>query len=259
MSEHCLKFEEHENGVAVLTLNRPERLNALNGPLLDELHAAVSKIDSDPGIQVYIITGAARPDGRPCFSAGADARAFEEGEGAGEAQGFDLTNAIDDALTPSIAVIDGVCTTGAVEVALACDFRLVAPNAQISDWHLKKLGMGTGGWGASTRWARLVGATNAKEIILTGKIIDGDEALRIGFASAVHPSEQLMDEALSFAASIAEMNPRGVRATLAHLDRIEDMSRDQALRWAELVGDWLGAKGSHEGLAESILSKPNND
>ena len=259
MSEHCLKFEALENGVAVLTLNRPERLNALNGPLLYELHAAVSKIDSDPGIHVYIITGAARPDGRPCFSAGADARAFEEGEGAGEAQGFDLTNAIDDALTPSIAVIDGVCTTGAVEVALACDFRLVAPSAQISDWHLKKLGMGTGGWGASTRWARLVGATNAKEIILTGKIIDGDEALRIGFASAVHPSEQLMDEALSFAASIAEMNPRGVRATLAHLDRIEDMSRDQALRWAELVGDWLGAKGSHEGLAESILSKPNND
>ena len=259
MSEQCLRFETHENGVAVLTLNRPERLNAINGPLLNELRAAVSKIDSDPGIRVYIITGAARLDGRPCFSAGADARAFEEGEGADEAQGYELTNAIDDALTPSIAVIDGVCTTGAAELALACDFRLVAPGAQISDWHLKKLGIGTGGWGASTRWARLVGTTNAKEIILTGKTFDGDEALRIGFASAVYPSKQLMGEALSFAASIAEMNPRGVRATLAHLDRIEDMSRDQALRWAQLVGDWLGAKASGDAFVESILPKPNKD
>jgi len=256
MSEQHLKFEAHDNGVAVLTLNRPERLNAINGPLLEELRAAVSKIDADPSIHVYIITGAARKDGRPCFSAGADARAFEEGEGPEEAKGFALTNAIDDSLTPSIAVVDGVCTTGAAELALACDFRLVARSAQISDWHLKKIGIGTGGWGASTRWARLVGTTKAKEIILTGKVFDGDEAVRIGFASAVHPSERLMEEALAFAANITEMNPKGVRATLAHLNRIEDMSRDQALNWATLVGQWLGAAPNTDEFEDAILSKP---
>ena len=157
-------------------------------------------------------------------------------------------------LTPSIAVIDGVCTTGAAELDMACDFRLVAPGARISDWHLKKLGTGLGAWGGSTRWARLVGTQNAKEIILTGKTLSGDEAHRMGFASAVHPSETLFDEAIAFATKIAEMDPRGVRLTLAHLDRSSDMSRDQALRWAQLAGDWLGVKTDPDELESRILS-----
>ena len=255
MSDRTLRVEQHENGVAVVTLDRPERLNALNGPLLDALRAEVARMDADPEVRAFLLTGAARPDGRPCFSAGVDGKAFAEDQGVGETQGFELTNAIDDALTPSIAVIDGVCTTGAAELALACDFRLVAPGAQISDWHLKKLGTGLGAWGGSTRWARLVGTTHAKEIILTGKVVGGEEAVRIGFASALHPSETLHAEALAFAGRIAEMDPRGVRLTLAHLDRIEDMSRDQALRWAQLAADWLDVKSSAESVVAAVLDK----
>ena len=255
MEFEFIRFDRPAAGVARVTLDRPKRLNALHGPLMQELVSAVRIIEEDPEIRAWILTGAPRPDGRPNFGAGVDLRAFSEGTGVDNFTGLHLTNDIDDLLVPSIAVIDGVCTTGAVELALACDFRLVAPGAQISDWHLKNLGTGLGGWGASTRWSRLVGVQRTKEIILTGKVVDGDEAYRIGFATAVHPSETLMDEALEMASTIVGMSPDGVGLTLAHLDRNMDMTRDEALRWAQLAPKWLGVKTGVAGKDEQILGK----
>ncbi|MFK7895698.1 MAG: enoyl-CoA hydratase/isomerase family protein [Myxococcota bacterium] len=248
-----LALEKREGGIAVLTLNRPERLNALSGPLLDALIAQISALDADPTVRVILLAGAPRPDGRPCFSAGVDVQAFADGEGVTNEQGCGLTDQLDDLLTPSIAVIDGICTTGGAELALACDFRLVAKSAQISDWHLKKLGIGIGSWGAPVRWAREVGVTRAKEIMLTGRVIDGEEAERIGFATAVHESADLMPAALDMASIIAEMDPDGVRLLLANLDRIADMSRDQGLRWAQLSADWLGVSVKEEQLKGKVL------
>ena len=141
-----------------------------------------------------------------------------------------LCNLIDDLLKPSIAVIDGVCTTGATELALACDLRIVAYSAQISDWHLARLGSGLGGWGASTRLSRLVGVAQAKDIILTGKVMDGREAHRVLFAQRVVPSEQLWGEAMTMAHAISEMSPDGVRMTMNHLSRVEDLSKEESLR-----------------------------
>ena len=253
MTYEFIRYEVPEAHVAVVTLDRPERLNALNGPLLDELAHAVACVAADDGIRVFPLTGAPRPDGRPCFSAGVDLKSFAEGRGVGEEQGLRLTNAIDDLLVPSIAVVDGVCTTGAAELALACDLRVVGDSAQISDWHLKNLGTGLGAWGASTRWARLVGATRAKEIILTGRVLDGAAAERIGFAMAVHPSEQLREKALATARVVAGMDPAGVRLTLAHLDRVDDMSRDESLRYAKLAPRWLGVSIQMAGANAAIL------
>lgn len=250
-----IRLEKRSDGIAIITLDRPARLNALSGPLLDAVAAAVEDINSDPSVRVFLIRGAPRPDGRPCFSAGVDVQAFADGLGVNEEQGFALTNRIDDLLKPSIAVIDGICTTGGGEIALACDFRIVSRTAQISDWHLAKLGTGLGSWGASTRWARECGVTNAKQMLLTGRVIDGDEAFRIGFASAVHESADLEDAALSMAGQIAGMNPEGVRLVLAHLDRIDDMSRDQALNWARLSADWLGVSVGEAELKGKILGK----
>lgn len=255
MSDAAIQYERREDGLAFLTLNRPERLNALSGPMLDEIDRVVRDADKDDAVRVILVRGAARSDGRPCFSAGVDVRAFEEGQGVGEAQGRDLMNRIDDLLTPSIAVIDGVCSTGAVELALACDFRLVAESAQISDWHLKKLGVGVGSWGSSTRWAREVGVTRAKEILLTGRVLGGEEAFRIGFASAVHTSDTLDEAAIEMAQTIAAMNPKGVRGLLAHIDRVPDMSRDQALRWAELSSDWLDVGVSEAEIRGRVLGE----
>ena len=250
--EH-ITWSTPEDGIAVVTLSRPERLNTLTNPLFDELEAALDRIERDDDIRVWVLTGAPRPDGRPCFSAGVDVRAFAEGNGVSEGQGFRITNRIDDMLKPSVAVIDGVCSTGGAELALSCDLRIVGEAAEISDWHLKKLGTGLGAWGASTRWARLLGVQRAKEIILTGKVVTGAEAYRIGFASELHPSESLWKGALETLRAIAGMNPAGLKLTLAHLDRIQDMSRDQALRWAELAPDWLGVRVAPSELEGKVL------
>ncbi len=254
MSYHHLRYESVAPHVVSLTLARPERLNALNGPLLDELADAVERIEADPDVRVYLLRGAPRPDGRPCFSAGVDLRAFAEGQGVGDVQGRQLTDRIDDLTKPSIAVIDGVCTTGAAELALACDLRVVADTAQISDWHLKHLGTGLGAWGASTRWVRLVGAAHAKRVLLTGQVLDGAEAHRIGFANEVCASEALDATALAMAETIAGMAPEGVALTLSHLDRVEEMTREQSLRFAELAPRWRGVRVEIEGK-DAVLAR----
>jgi len=255
MRYEFIRFEEPQEHVALVALHRPERLNALHGPLLDELADAVDRIERSAGIRAWILTGSPRPDGRPCFAAGVDLRCFAEGKGPTIEQGLRLTRRIDELLVPSIAAIDGVCTTGAAELVLACDFRLVGAAARISDWHLKHLGTGLGAWGASTRWARLVGATRAKELILTGRELDADEAVRWGFASAAHPSERLREAALEMAGRVAGMKPEGVRLTLAHLDGAADLPRDLSIRRAALLPGWLGVEIGVEGKDREVLGE----
>jgi enoyl-CoA hydratase/carnithine racemase len=255
MRYEFIRFEEPAPHVALVSLHRPERLNALHGPLLDELAHAVERIEREPAIRVWILTGSPRSDGRPCFAAGVDLRSFAEGRGVTLEQGLRLTNRIDDLPVPSIAAIDGVCTTGAAELVLACDFRLVGAAARISDWHLRNLGTGLGAWGGSTRWARLVGTTRAKELILTGRELDADEAVRWGFASAAHPSERLREGALAMAGRIAAMKPEGVRLTLAHLDRAADLDRDLSIRRAALLPGWLGVEIGVEGKDREVLDR----
>ena len=253
MRYEFIRFEMTQAHVALVTLQRPERLNALHGPLLDELGDAVDRIERDAGIRAWILTGAPRPDGRPCFAAGVDLRCFAEGKGPTIEQGLRLTQRIDDLLVPSIAAIDGVCTTGAAELVLACDFRVVGAAARISDWHLRNLGTGLGAWGGSTRWARLVGTTRAKELILTGRELDAEEAVRWGFASSAHPSERLLEGTLAMAGRIAAMKPEGVRLTLAHLDRAADPGRDLSIRRAALLPGWLGVDVAVEGKDREVL------
>ena len=161
----------------VLRLNRPERLNALDSRSIEQLTAAVRQARRDDSIRCLIVTGAPRPDGRPCFSAGDDLKEAAAGALPPGNPGAVLCDLLDDLLTPSIAVVDGVCTTGAIELALACDLRIVAETAQISDWHLKRLGSGLGGWGARTRLSRLVGVAQAECAQLRAAVLEFREAL----------------------------------------------------------------------------------
>lgn len=244
---------EQVGHVLVLRINRPHAMNALNGAVLHELTRAVKRANKDDSVHCFVLTGAPRADGRPCFSAGDDLKEAAAGQHPTGNPGNKLCNAIDDSLKPSIAVIDGVCTTGALELTLACDLRVVAETAQISDWHLARLGSGLGGWGASTRLSRLVGVAQAKDIILTGKVIDGREAHRIGFAQRVVPSAQLWDEAMNMANAIAGMNPHGVRMTMAHLSRVEDLSKDESLAFAKQVREWFVDDGTFAERAQHVL------
>jgi enoyl-CoA hydratase len=245
---------EDDGPVRVLRINRPERLNAINAQVLDDLTSAVKEIRRDRSVRCFILTGAPRTDGRACFSAGDDLKEAAAGEAPPGNPGLRLTNLIDDLLTPSVAVVDGVCTTGALELAMACDLRVVSESAEISDWHLARLGSGLGGWGASTRLARLVGVAQAKDLILTGKTIDGREALRIGLAQRAYPSHLLWAEALKMARDIADMRPEGVRMTMAHLSRVQDLSKDEALSFASQVRQWFDSAGTFEDAAKAVLN-----
>ncbi|MGH7338692.1 MAG: enoyl-CoA hydratase/isomerase family protein, partial [Myxococcota bacterium] len=131
MSFETIEFTRRDDGIAVVRLNRPQRLNAINGRVLEDLDAAVRAVDADPGIRVFLLCGAPRPDGRPCFSAGFDLKSPAEGARLDPYLGARLTDRIDDLLKPSIAVVDGVCSTGGAELALACDFRLAAKRAKL--------------------------------------------------------------------------------------------------------------------------------
>ncbi len=258
MSEHVLDVER-EGPIAILRLNRPDRMNALNGALLAELIQAVRAIKRDDDIHVFLVTGAPRSDGRPCFSAGDDLKEAEAGEAPPGNPGFRLTNLIDDCWKPSIAVVDGVCTTGALEIAMACHLRVVGERAQISDWHLKRLGAGIGGWGASTRLPRLVGLAKAREIILTGMVVDGHEAVRLGLANRVVPSERLLEEAMSMARAIAEMSPSGVRTTQAHLSRTLDLSKEESLGFAKQVREIMQRGVRFQDVASGALAARERD
>ncbi|MBI4307177.1 MAG: enoyl-CoA hydratase/isomerase family protein, partial [Chloroflexi bacterium] len=146
----------------------------------------------------------------------------------------------EDMLKPSIAAIDGVCTGGGIELAMACDLRVVAETAEVSDLHLKNLGVGLGGWGASTRLPRIVGLGKAKEMILTALVLNGRDAVQAGFAQRVFPPGKVVEGALEMARKIAAMRPHGVKITLAHLDRAVNMPFYEGLRYADTVRRLLG-------------------
>ena len=250
MPYETIKYETVEEHVVLLTLNRPEKLNALNRVLFEELDDAVQKIERDQDVLVYMVTGAPRTDGRPMFTAGAD---LKPPAGMGPTPHWlanDVINQIDTMRTPSIAVIDGFCTTGGMELILACDLRIASSTAQFCDWHLKNTGAGIGGWGAATRLSRTVGLSKAKELLLTGMIIDGEEARRIGLVNRTFSSEKLMDGALEVARSIAGMRPDGIRLTMGFLEMQMDMDLHQALRWAEVAPSYMGIKRRFDDMTE---------
>jgi enoyl-CoA hydratase/carnithine racemase len=255
MGYETIRYEKPSDGIALLTLNRPQRLNAINRVVLQELDAALDEIEKDDAVRAFVLTGAPRADGRPCFSAGFDLKSIGEGIPPERGLGQRVTDRLDDFLKPSIAAIDGVCSTGGGELAMAADLRLVGAQLELSDWHLKNLGTGVGEWGAATRWARLAGSQKAKEVLLTGRVLGAAEAVSCGWAIAQHPSERLLDTALAMARTIAGMNPKGVRMTLLHLDRTEDMTRDQSLRWSLELPKLVGVRTAIEEKVDSVLGK----
>lgn len=250
MAYETIKYEAIEEHIVLITLNRPQRLNALNITLFEELSDAVDRIDRDDDVRVFMITGAPRADGRPCFSAGADMRSAEERGPTPHWLANGVIDHIDDMHKPSIAVIDGICTTGGGELVWACDMRVAAETAQISDWHLKTTGAGIGGWGAATRLTRLIGVDKAKEMLLTGMVVDGVEAKAMGLVNRVYPSDKLMDGALEMARAISGMRPDGVKLTLAFLEQQEQMDKHQALHWAQRIPRVMGLSRSSDKFKE---------
>lgn len=199
---------EVDSAVAVLTINCPKALNALNSAVLDELNAALDAIDLNE-IRALIITGA----GEKSFVAGADIGEMStltkaEGEAFGK-KGNDVFRKIETLPIPVIAAVNGFALGGGCEISLACDIRICSENAVFGQ---PEVGLGiTPGFGGTQRLARTVGVGMAKQMIYTARNIKAPEALRIGLVNAVYPIEELMVAAKKMASMIASNAPIAVR------------------------------------------------
>ncbi len=218
--------------VLVATLNRTDALNAISAQVLADLDAVLTDAESDAGIGALVLTGA----GGKAFAAGADISEFR-GATAVEARaiaarGQTLTRRLERSRLPVIAAINGYALGGGCEIALACDIRLAAESARLGQPEVT-LGI-VPGWGGSQRLPAIVGAGVAREMILTGRHVGAQEALRIGLVNALHPSERLLEEAIELGNRIAALPPLAVAwakeltvaATAGDLDARLERERD---------------------------------
>ena len=236
-----------EGAVGVITINRPEALNALNPQVLAELKAAFEAVDQNT-VRCVILTGA----GEKSFVAGADIGAMStmtkaEGEAFGKL-GNDIFLMIESFPLPVIAAVNGFALGGGCEMAMSCDIRICSDNAMFGQ---PEVGLGiTPGFGGTQRLARLVGMGMAKQLLYTARNIDANEALRIGLVNAVYPQAELMDAAKKMAATIAKNAPIAVRACKKAVNEGMQVSIDQAVVIEEkLFGDCFETHDQVEGMA----------
>jgi enoyl-CoA hydratase len=198
------------DGVGLITLHRPEKLNALNRALVDELGGLLDAIAGD-GLRALVVTGA----GKRAFAAGADIaemRGFSAVEAEAMARnGQAMLGRLESFPAPTIAAVQGFALGGGCELAMCCDLILAAPNAVFGQPEVK-LGV-IPGFGGTQRLVRRVGAQRALEIMLTGRNVPADEAARIGLALRVVEDGEVLDAAVALARSIAAVGPAAVRLT----------------------------------------------
>lgn len=199
---------EHEEQIAIVTINRPEKYNALNDETIAEIGAAFDELEHDSKIRVVVLTGA----GEKAFVAGADIKELStlnalQGVAKSE-RGQVLMFKIANMSKPVIVAINGFALGGGCELAMAGDIRIASEKAKLGQPEID-LGL-IPGYGGTQRLPRLVGKGKALELLLTGGMIDAQEALRIGLVDKVVPPDQLMDEARRLASAIASKAPIAV-------------------------------------------------
>jgi len=205
---------EIQDRVAVVTINRPAQLNALNAAVLQELHEEVVRLDAHSGVRAVVLTGS----GEKAFVAGADIAEFasfspEEGEALatrGQALVFDR---IEQSSKPFIAAINGFALGGGLELAMACHIRLASSTAKMG---LPEVGLGViPGYGGTQRLPRLVGNGRALQMIATAKMIDALTAERWGLVNSVHEGSDLLPQAMALGQQIAMQSGNAITEALA--------------------------------------------
>ncbi|HXT23093.1 MAG TPA: enoyl-CoA hydratase-related protein [Thermoanaerobaculia bacterium] len=217
---------DRDGRVAILTINRPDKLNALSQQVRDEVLAALADLEHDDAIGVLVITGA----GEKSFVAGADIAEFE-GRGPmdqREAMRFPrLYDVMSSYPKPVIASINGFCLGGGCELAMSCDIRVASERARFGQPEIK-LGLIPGG-GGTQRLPRLVGLGNAMRLTLTGDLIGAAEAKEIGLVDVVVPHEELRAKTLELAHKIAAMSPLTVKVTKEAIRASERLPLDEGI------------------------------
>lgn len=201
------------DGIAVLTINRPKQLNALNKRTIEEAHAALKEMESDNEVAVVILTGAEEK----AFVAGADIKEFADftiAQGGSLAKnGQDLLfNLVEHYPKPVIAAVNGFALGGGLELAMSAHIRIASSNAKMG---LPEVSLGViPGYGGTQRLAQLVGKGKANELIFTAGMISADEAFRCGLVNAVVEQDTLMETAMKMASKILRNSPMAIRAAI---------------------------------------------
>lgn len=219
---------EVEDGIAVITFNRPKALNAMNTETMRELMDVVVRCKNDDSIKVLVLTGA----GERAFVAGADiaemkdmrpkeALAFME-------LGHETLRMLEVLPKPSIAAVNGFALGGGTEIAMACDIRFASETARFGQPEIL-IGL-IPGWGGTQRLARLIGMGRAKELVMSGEQIDAKRAYEIGLVNRVYPPDQLLPEAKNFAKKLAGMPGFAIKMAKHAINFGYDLSLDNATR-----------------------------
>ncbi|MCW2992847.1 MAG: enoyl-CoA hydratase [Conexibacter sp.] len=219
-----LTTETLRDGVALLTLRRPEALNALTWPLIQEILDALDEVARDPEIRVLVLTGEGRG-----FCSGMDISQDDAVGSKGDVFSVyrrqelvaSLALALRNLPQPVIAAVNGPAAGGGMSMAMACDIRLCSPAASFHASYVR-VGLSGGDVGASHLLPRLVGFGMASELLLTGRAVGAEEALRIGLANRIVPAEELLDAAAELALEIAASSPFGIFMTKQVLGRNVD-------------------------------------
>jgi enoyl-CoA hydratase len=233
--------------VAVLTLDRPEAMNALDVATLTALRDRLREAEGDAETRVVVLTGA----GERAFAAGADIK-YMSGLDVGQAKewgalGHDCGRLLETIAKPTIAAVNGFALGGGCELALACDIRYASSAAKLGQPEIN-LGI-IPGWGGTQRLARVCGVGVAKELILTGRLVDADEALRIGLVNAVYEPGELLAKTLETAQGLAAKGPLSLAAAKVSLNRALAGDHDANLdREADDFGGLFGSEDAKEGM-----------
>jgi enoyl-CoA hydratase len=236
---------ERDGGVATVTIDRPEAMNALDRPTLEELRGRLDELAGDSAVGVVVLTGA----GGKAFVAGADIKymselGVEEATAWGEL-GHGCADLLETMPKPTIAAIEGFALGGGCELALACDLRYASSRSKLGQPEIN-LGI-IPGWGGTQRLARVCGLGAAKDLILTGRIVDADEALRLGLVNAVH--DPAIDKAREVAELLAAKSPVALGAAKRTLNNVLQGDHAANLRHeAAEFGRLFASEDAKEGM-----------
>lgn len=255
MSYEYLLEEDSADGVRVLTLNRPDRLNAWNTPMRHELRDAIERAAYDRDLRVLILTGAGR-----AFSAGEDVAGMEELAVIGT-RGFraiargihDVFDTVEAMEVPVIAAIDGVAAGGGFELALSCDFRVMTERSRFV-MPEAKVGLIPGSGGCS-RLVRYVGLGRAKELVMLGSSLPAERALDLGLATEVVPEGQAVEAARKIAESLVALAPLATGMAKLILNTCTDVDAETGRRLERLGQSVLKTTSDHREGAAAFLEK----
>jgi enoyl-CoA hydratase len=252
MSQYETLLVEQRGAVTLITLNRPQALNALNSQVLADLIAALVAYDADPAQGCAVLTGSEK-----AFAAGADIKemqgqGFADMYGANYFAGYEQVTAT---RKPVIAAVAGYALGGGCELAMMCDFILAADSAKFGQPEIK-LGVSPG-MGGSQRLTRAVGKAKAMEMCLTGRMMGAEEAERAGLVSRIIPAADLIEEAVKTAATIAGMAPLAVKANKEMIDAAFETGLAQGIRFERrLFHGLFGTADQKEGMAAFVEKRP---